>query len=253
MAQHLNFLLTWLCAIIHVANGYNYTYAGLVASSVVAFVVLLIAVGILIVLVTWESWYPKFMYNRGKVKVPREPKVKRRPVSMLNGGFSYPESVGRNPSTYGSSRIMTNGKASSTRPILLTESPREGLGDLTSNKTDSWIQEISTPRYDENSQKIDFEEEEEEVIVTELIDIDTGSPAVITTHQPIGSDDRVPSAAQKNILSKTTTDFRADKVTGSKQLSQTVGGDFYFGAESGDEDTENIRAKKDDEEKMVLY
>ncbi|XP_025100628.1 uncharacterized protein LOC112567933 isoform X2 [Pomacea canaliculata] len=58
--------------LLPVVSADTYNLGGLVAASVVAFVLLVVIIAMLILGTLWNDWYPAVQKARGKVKVPRD-------------------------------------------------------------------------------------------------------------------------------------------------------------------------------------
>ena len=120
---------------------------------------------------------------------------------------------------------------------------------------------------------MDFDEEEEEVIVTELIDVDltqqkaddtTGSPNITTHAHPSAAIPVDGPSSAVHLVPSPNSDLKAaenkpEENGHAQQMTKT--GDFYFGADDDDEvivtsiDTPiaSGSGNPDDEIKMVLY
>ncbi|XP_061165955.1 uncharacterized protein LOC133199404 [Saccostrea echinata] len=226
------------------SRGDNYTLGGLVASSIVTFFAFIAMIVMLVLVITWNHWFPKYQAWQGKTKSPRPIKPKFE-FPKLNGAQSIPLSTKTTPSRPGSRPSTQRG---GTLTMIQNGTSKNAIYNSVS--TDHWIQEIPTPRYEEKSKQINFDEEDEEqVIVTEIV---TDSN---TTHIPVTTP---LSNHNQNISLNETVKAEEIQMTLEKQPIESKGttnGVMNFHFQDDDEAVANLSASRraQNEDELILY
>ncbi|XP_062581516.1 uncharacterized protein LOC134243298 [Saccostrea cucullata] len=233
-----------LLSLLPGTHGDNYNLGGLVASSIVTFFAFIAMIVMLVLVVTWNHWFPKYQAWQGKKKSPR-PRKPKFEFPKQNGAQSLPLSTRTTPSRPGSRPSTQRG---GTLTILQNGGSKTAVYNSVS--TDHWIQEIPTPRYEEKSKQINFDEEDEEqVIVTEVV---TDSQ---TTHIPMTSP---PANNNQSISLSETVTAEEIHMTLEKQPIESQGttnGVMNFHFQDDDEAVANLSASRrgQNEDEMILY
>ncbi|KAL8588533.1 hypothetical protein ACOMHN_058432 [Nucella lapillus] len=73
----------------------DYNIGGLVAAAVVAFILLAVVIAMIATGLTWNNWYPKLQWDKGRVKMPRvywkkREEAKRRLLHGSRSGLASP-------------------------------------------------------------------------------------------------------------------------------------------------------------------
>lgn len=142
--------------------GDNYNVGGLVAASIVSFFAFVAMIVMLVLVVTWNHWFPRYQNWRGRTKRPRPIKPKLDFPPQQNGVQHIPLS-NQNSSRPGS-------RPSTQRGVIVSKSQNGAPAVYSAVKpSDSWTQANSPTGYEEKTGQINFGEEEDEVIVTEIL------------------------------------------------------------------------------------
>ncbi|XP_076458689.1 uncharacterized protein LOC143292367 isoform X2 [Babylonia areolata] len=96
----------------------DYNIGGLVAAAGVAFILLFVVIGMVVMGLTWNNWYPQMQWAKGKVKMPKAYWRKREEAKMrlLNGSRSglaslaAPSESGFLPNGNTASRVRDTGQ-----------------------------------------------------------------------------------------------------------------------------------------------
>lgn len=192
----------------------------------------------LVLVVTWNHWFPRYQNWKGRTKRPRPIKPKFDFPPQQNGVQHIPLS----------NQNSRPGSRPSTQRGGIVSKPQNGTPAVYSavNPSDSWIQGTSPTGYEEKAGQINFGEEEEDVIVTEIL----------KTSQIANGRGTNTGPSQSNGIAQTVT---ADEIqlTLERQPMEgdkTTGGimDFHF---PEDEAVVNLSASKRDQNdgEMILY
>lgn len=218
--------------------GDNYNVGGLVAASIVSFFAFVAMLVMLVLVVTWNHWFPRYQQWQGRTKRPRpiQPKLDFPP--QQNGVQNIPMS---------NQNASRPGSRPSTQRGGIVSKPQNGTPAVYSavNPSDSWIQETSPTGYEEKTGQINFGEEEEEVIVTDILKTSQIQNEGVTNNGP----------SQSSVILGQTVTTDEIQLTLEKQPiegEKTTGGimDFHFpeddavvnlsGSKRGQNDTEMI-------------
>lgn len=227
--------------------GDNYNVGGLVAASIISFFAFVAMIVMLVLVVTWNHWFPRYQNWKGRTKRPRPIKPKFDFPPQQNGVQHIPLS----------NQNSRPGSRPSTQRGGIVSKPQNGTPAVYSavNPSDSWIQGTSPTGYEEKAGQINFGEEEEDVIVTEIL----------KTSQIANGRGTNTGPSQSNGIGQTVTaDGIGQTVTADEiQLTlerqpmegdKTTGGimDFHF---PEDEAVVNLSASKRDQNdgEMILY
>lgn len=231
-------ILTCVVVILSILPGSlgdNYNVGGLVAASIVSFFAFVAMIVMLVLVVTWNHWFPRYQNWQGRTKRPRPIKPK----------FDFP------PKQNGVQHIPLSNQNSS-RPGSRPSTQRGGIVSKPQNGTpavypsDSWTQGTSPTGYEEKTGQINFGEEEDDVIVTDILKTSQIANEGGTNNGPSQSSGIGQTVAADEIqLTLERQPMEGDKTTGGIM-------DFHF---PEDEAVVNLSASKRDQNdgEMILY
>ncbi|KAJ8319209.1 hypothetical protein KUTeg_004300 [Tegillarca granosa] len=143
--------------------GDNYSYFGLVVSSIASGFLFVLILVMIVVGAIWNDWFPRFQNKQGKIKVERIIRKKHESQESIIGSdlkhYNPSHGVSLPPS-----RQNTEGRRSE-----LTKTKIMNTSMQPSEKADTWIQEVQPSSFEEKSKEMEFEDEEPFILVTELL------------------------------------------------------------------------------------